>query len=122
MRDHVTTELSVVASRFRGVADDWALDEADTASLLGIAAAAVPAAVQRGEGLDETAETRMRHAIDVAGAARRLLARDEPSAAWIRCPNPALFGRTPLEVMIGEPRGLAAIRHRLLSELGDGLG
>lgn len=119
MLDCGRLDLELVAARFRAVTKEWALEEADIVQLLGIPATSVRDAMSGGESLDVKAETRMRHAIDVAGTVSRLLSREEPCNVWIRSPNRALFGRSPLAVMISEPRGLAAIRHRLLSELAD---
>ncbi|MEG8016056.1 MULTISPECIES: hypothetical protein [Sphingomonas] len=62
-------------------------------------------------------ERRLRHLVDLGDLLVGIFAQD--AAAWLRTANVAMFGRTPIMVLLEEVDSLRAIIVRLRSELSE---
>ena len=104
------TEHDMTAKRFADALSDWGLtdQERDGVATCGIGPGEPGAAV--------TLETRMRHIVDVDRTAGALVGRASLLPVWLRLPQDALEGLTPLELITSHVAGLRHVRQMLVRE------
>ncbi len=103
-------ELDAVTRRCAEALDDWGLDEDERRQVIAC-----------GIGSDEPGaaaalETRMRHIVDVDRSIWPLVGRASLVPMWLRLPQEALDGLSPLELILAHPSGLRHLRQLLVRE------
>ncbi|HEX4694468.1 MbcA/ParS/Xre antitoxin family protein [Sphingomonas sp.] len=103
-------EADHAARRCGGALDDWGLDETErwTVKTGGISSEEPGGAV--------ALETRQRHIVDVDRSMAMLVGRASLVPVWLRLPQDALDGLTPLELMTSHVAGLSHVRRLLVRE------
>lgn len=104
------TEHRMAAQRCIGTLDDWGLNAQER-----------EAVVSCGIGRDEPGaavalETRLRHIVDVDRSAGALVGRASLLPVWLRLPQDALDGLSPLELITSHVAGLRHVRQLLVRE------
>lgn len=104
-------EVDGMNSRCTTALDGWCLNAEERRAVLSC-----------GVGPDEPGgkvalETRMRHLVDVDRAAYSLVQRDTLVPSWLRLPQDAFGGLTPLEAIIAHESGLRFVRGMLRQEM-----
>lgn len=96
--------------RCRLALDDWGLDPAERRQALacGITAGEPGGAV--------ALDTRRRHLVDVDRAVAGLVQRASLVPVWLRLPQEALDGLSPIELILAHPSGLRLVRDLLVRE------
>jgi len=103
-------EADGAARRCAYALDDWGLNEEERGQVLtcGISSGEPDAAV--------ALETRMRHIVDVDRSMAPLVGGGSLVPVWLRLPQAALEGLTPLELIVAHPAGLRHVRQLLVRE------
>lgn len=103
-------ELDAATRRCADALNDWGLDDGERKQVLacGIGSEEPGAAV--------ALETRLRHIVDVDRSIWPLVGRASLVPVWLRLPQEALDGLSPLELITAHPAGLRHVRQMLVRE------
>lgn len=112
-------DIGLLVSRTLCLADDLGLTNVEVQQLIGLPPRTWPLGKARVRCWQPEAwqETRLRHLVELSDLLVAVLGED--AAVWLRTSNRAMFGRTPIAVLIEEVDGLCAVVVRLRSELGE---
>ena len=103
-------ELDMATRRCADAIDAWNLDAEEREGV-----------IRCGIGIDEPGaavalETRLRHIVDVDRAVERLVGCASLLPLWLRLPQDAFGGLSPLDLMLSHTAGLRQVRQLLVRE------
>lgn len=109
-------DTALLLGRLVRLREGWRLTQEEFQALLGVSEASLVQLAREGrEVLAERIETRVRTLDEIASFVARLLAGLDP-ADWLRTPNVALCGSTPLQTLASDPDGARRMREQLRGE------
>ena len=117
--DPRAVELSLTVRAFHDVMMRWEIDAKSMRRLLMPYEKMPDSSDGQYQSRASIYETRMRHILELDRAAAALLGSRVELAAWIRAPNAALAGGSPLQAIEAEPVALRLILSALRRELVD---
>jgi len=114
-------EVVAALARLAAMAQDSGVHDGELDALLGAAPGACAAAAGARAALSGTAEARARRLMCLLAAGAALLGGRDRVGQWLRVPNEALQGMTPLAAMLGDPGALATITRAIVEECREAL-
>lgn len=103
-------EVEMAGRRCSSALAEWGLSDDEREGVL-------KCGIDREEtGAAVALETRMRHIVDVDRSVGLLVGRASLLPVWLRLPQEALDGLTPLELIMGHVAGLRHVRQSLVRE------
>lgn len=116
---HPEPGIRLLVSRTLCLADDLGLKDFEVQQLLGLPPGTWPLSKARARCWQPETwqESRLRYLVELGDLLVGILA--ENSSIWLRTPNVAMFGRTPMAVLVEEVDGLRAVVVRLRDEWSE---
>lgn len=109
-------EISLLVSKLRFLATDLRLHDEEVGQVLRLPPGRWPFSRSRAIRWqpDRWQEVRLRHFIEMLDLTLRMLG--DEGALWLRTSNRALFGQSPIDVLVDRLEALPAIRKRMRDE------